>query len=206
MAGVAVRGPERAPARTTGTGRTGRTVLLDRLVRQAGRTPEHPALEGGGRVWNYAQVLRDTERVADWLRAQGVRPGDVVAVHARRVPELALALLAVAHTGAAFSVFDAAHPAGRLREYAEQVHPRAWLDCGAGGLPAGVPQAPLLDLLRPFDGPGVPASGLVSARRAARSPPPMWPSPRAPPDGPGPWSADGNRSSTSSTGTPASSG
>ncbi|QMU77966.1 amino acid adenylation domain-containing protein [Streptacidiphilus sp. PB12-B1b] len=143
MAGVAVRGPERAPVRAA---EAGRPVLLDRLARHARRTPEQPALEGAGRVWSYAQVVRESERVADWLRAQGAGPGEVVAVHARRVPELAVALLAVAGTGAAFSVLDAAHPTQRLREYAEQLHPRAWLDCDPQGLPADLAQAPVLDL------------------------------------------------------------
>ena len=88
MAGVAVRGSERAPMRTAVAGRP---AVLDRLAQHARRTPEQLALEGAGRGWTYAELVRDSERVADWLRDRGVGAGDVVAVHARRVPELAVA-------------------------------------------------------------------------------------------------------------------
>ncbi|NUU25980.1 MAG: AMP-binding protein [Streptomycetaceae bacterium] len=67
--------------------------------------PDHPALvwepgDGAVRTWTYADLWRDTRRVAAGLAARGVRREDKVLVHADNCPEMVLAWLACATLGA----------------------------------------------------------------------------------------------------------
>lgn len=67
--------------------------------------PEHPALvwepaEGSVRSWTYAELLRDTRRVAAGLAGRGIGRGDKVLVHSENCPEMVLAWLACATVGA----------------------------------------------------------------------------------------------------------
>nr|WSW67736.1 amino acid adenylation domain-containing protein [Streptomyces sp. NBC_00995] len=132
MAGVVIRDPERS-----GPG------PVERLSGQARRTPDRVAVAGAGVSWSYREFDRSTDRLAGRLRALGVSGGDTVAVYARRTPHLALALLGIAKSGAAFTVLDAAHPRERLRRYATLARPAAWIALGPEGVPddlaAGVP-------------------------------------------------------------------
>jgi acetyl-CoA synthetase len=52
----------------------------------------------------YADLLRETSRAANALRALGVGKGDVVTIYMGMLPELAIAMLACARIGAAHSV------------------------------------------------------------------------------------------------------
>jgi acetyl-CoA synthetase len=52
----------------------------------------------------YQQVLTETCRVANWLRGQGVRKGDVVTIYLPMICELPIAMLACARIGAVHSV------------------------------------------------------------------------------------------------------
>ncbi|MFG3289587.1 amino acid adenylation domain-containing protein [Streptomyces sp. NPDC048179] len=108
--------------------------LAERLARHAAATPDAPALIAGDRVWSYADVERTTGRLARLLHERGVRPGDVVALHASRHPAVVLGVLAAVKAGAVFAVLDADHPEDALRVRAEALAPRAWIGC-APGLP-----------------------------------------------------------------------
>ena len=48
---------------------------------------------GDSAVWTYAQALREVCRMAGWLRALGVQPGDAVAVYMPMVPQLPMAMV-----------------------------------------------------------------------------------------------------------------
>ncbi|WKX69506.1 non-ribosomal peptide synthetase [Streptomyces sp. XD-27] len=132
MSGVAIR--DLGPSEPVGA----RTGLLRRLAEHAARTPDGIAVSGARARWSYREFERETARLADRLRHAGIGAGDTVAIHARRTPALALALVAVARSGAAFVVCDAAHPAGRLRLQAEQAAVRAWIACDPRGIPDGL--------------------------------------------------------------------
>ncbi|MFJ3798352.1 amino acid adenylation domain-containing protein [Streptomyces sp. NPDC090088] len=108
--------------------------LAERLARHAAATPDAPALIAGDRVWSYAEVERTSGRLARLLHERGVRPGDVVALHASRHPAVVLGVLAAVKAGAVFAVLDADHPEDALRVRAEALAPRAWIGC-APGLP-----------------------------------------------------------------------
>src|SRR5919108_1150327 len=56
--------------------------------------------EGEERDVTYAELLRDTKRLANVLKDHGIEPGDVVGVYLPMIPEVAVAMLACARIGA----------------------------------------------------------------------------------------------------------
>ncbi len=60
--------------------------------------------EGEEREVTYADLLRDTKRLANVLRERGVGPGDVVGIYLPMIPEVAVAMLACARIGAPHNV------------------------------------------------------------------------------------------------------
>jgi acetyl-CoA synthetase len=75
---------------------------------------------GDTRTVTYADLLDETCRLANALRALGVRKGDRVAIYMPMIPELPVAMLACARIGAAHSVvfggFSADALAGRIED------------------------------------------------------------------------------------------
>ncbi|WP_415947317.1 amino acid adenylation domain-containing protein, partial [Streptomyces sp. KLOTTS4A1] len=136
--------------------------LLRRLARHAATDPESIAVLSAEARWTYREFDRRTGELRAELARLAIGAGDVVAVHARRTPELALALVAVARSGAAFMVCDAAHPVDRLRLQAEAAAPAAWLSCDPAGIPAGLAEGlPVIDIA---DGTGATgAAGTIGA-------------------------------------------
>ncbi|WIA34698.1 hypothetical protein OEZ86_013011 [Tetradesmus obliquus] len=59
---------------------------------------------GHERTMTYQQVLTETCRLANWLRGQGVRKGDVVTIYLPMICELPIAMLACARIGAVHSI------------------------------------------------------------------------------------------------------
>ncbi|AJE80497.1 amino acid adenylation domain-containing protein [Streptomyces albus] len=85
------------------------------LVRaQAARTPDALAVESAGTRLTYRELTQRTQALAAELRTRGVRRGDIVAVCDERSPELAVSLLAVLETGAAYLPLDPELPRARL--------------------------------------------------------------------------------------------
>jgi acetyl-CoA synthetase len=80
---------------------------LDRHV-EAGRgdrTAFHWRGEDGEeRDVSYADLLRDTKRLANVLKERGIEPGDVVGIYLPMIPEVAVAMLACARIGAPHNV------------------------------------------------------------------------------------------------------
>ncbi|MGH2955088.1 MAG: acetate--CoA ligase [Solirubrobacterales bacterium] len=60
--------------------------------------------EGEERDVSYADLLRDTQRLANVLRDRGIGPGDVVGIYLPMIPEVAVAMLACARIGAPHNV------------------------------------------------------------------------------------------------------
>ena len=74
-------------------------LWLDRIARTQG---DRPALfRGGEQVADYAQFHRAACGLAGALRAQGIRPGDRVALFMKNCPEFLIALYGIWVTGAA---------------------------------------------------------------------------------------------------------
>jgi acetyl-CoA synthetase len=60
--------------------------------------------EGEEREVTYADLLRDTKRLANALKDRGIKPGDVVGIYLPMIPEVAVAMLACARIGAPHNV------------------------------------------------------------------------------------------------------
>jgi amino acid adenylation domain-containing protein len=90
----------------------------------AERTPDAVAVAG---AWTYAELADLASRLAGRLREAGVGRGDVVAIAARRRPELVLALLGTLWAGAAFTILDPAYPAARIEEQTRLARRKRWL-------------------------------------------------------------------------------
>jgi len=74
---------------------------IDSLVAaHAAATPNRPALSFEGATLDYAALDRAVGAMAGWLAAQGISPGERVALYARNHPESFVTLLAVSRLGA----------------------------------------------------------------------------------------------------------
>ncbi|WP_410664996.1 amino acid adenylation domain-containing protein [Amycolatopsis sp. lyj-84] len=106
------------------------------------------ALQDAGSRLSYDDVHDRSGRLAARLLAEGVRPGDLVAVALPRGVDLVVTLLAVLEAGAAYLPLDPDFPAERVEFMLADAAPAlvvdpAWL---AGGLPADpvpLPEPPL---------------------------------------------------------------
>jgi amino acid adenylation domain-containing protein len=97
------------------------------VAQQAARTPDAVALVAGERRLTYAALQARAAALAARLRAVGVAPGDVVAVHAERSIEMIVGYLAVLQTGAAYLPLDPTHPRARLAAMLEDAGARVML-------------------------------------------------------------------------------
>jgi amino acid adenylation domain-containing protein len=108
-------------------------ALVSRLAQ---RQPQAAALVDDRQSWSYGELDRASSRLAHFLIAGGIAPGDAVAIYAHRDASLAAALLGVLKAGGVFLILDPAYPARRLAEYWRIARPRALLHMeGAGPLP-----------------------------------------------------------------------
>jgi len=87
--------------------------------------PEHPALvwepaDGERRAWTWAELLRDTERLAAGLVARGIGRGDKVLVHSENCPEMVLVWLACATAGAVAVTTNTRATPSEIAYFAEQ--------------------------------------------------------------------------------------
>ncbi len=91
-------------------------TFIERFEHQAALRPEACALVWNGGTLSYAELNRRAAALAPVLRATGAAPERVVALAVPRSPELVVALLAVAKSGAAFLPLDLDAPEARLRD------------------------------------------------------------------------------------------
>ncbi|MFF7990474.1 amino acid adenylation domain-containing protein [Kitasatospora xanthocidica] len=95
---------------------------------QARRTPDAEAVVYGARRVSYAELDALSGGLAATLAAEGIGPGDVVAVALPRGVDLVVALLAVLRTGAAYLPLDPEYPPERVRAMTEDARPALTLD------------------------------------------------------------------------------
>ncbi|MEV5892557.1 amino acid adenylation domain-containing protein [Nonomuraea fuscirosea] len=88
--------------------------LLPWLARAAGDHRDRPAVSAAGQVLTYGELHGRAEALAACLRAEGVRPGAVVAVVATRTVIPYPAILAVLKAGAAYVPLNPDDPIDRL--------------------------------------------------------------------------------------------
>lgn len=104
-----------------------------RFMQQAQDFPDRVALVDRYTTWTYHQLDARSSQLAHYLHAQGVRPGDVVAVYGHRSLPLVWALLSILKAGCAFTVLDPDYPPTRLVEQLELAKPTGWIHLETAG-------------------------------------------------------------------------
>ena len=104
-------------------------VLPEIFAASAQAHAEKPAFIGPCGTFTYAQVERRAGAIGAALAARGIGPGDVVGLWMARGPELLIAQIGIAMSGAAWLPFDADAPIERIGE--------CLADCGAKALLTG---------------------------------------------------------------------
>jgi len=100
------------------------------------------------RTWSYGKLNRRANQLAHELVARGIRPGDRVALHLNRSPEMIASLLGVLKCGATYVPLDLGWPLERCRFVLEQVQARQLLMSGSEGLEDSEWPVPVFDLDR----------------------------------------------------------
>ncbi|MFE9675363.1 amino acid adenylation domain-containing protein [Streptomyces sp. NPDC006259] len=109
--------------------------VAEAFAARARREPDRIALREPARSWTYGLLAERSHRLAHRLIADGVAPGEVVALHGPRGAELVCAMIATLSAGAAFLVLDTAEPAARLAEQVRLAAPRGWITAGGAQAP-----------------------------------------------------------------------
>ncbi|SMD25144.1 non-ribosomal peptide synthetase [Kibdelosporangium aridum] len=91
-----------------------RSSVLELFRRQADASPDAVAVMDSGRTLSYADLDRESDRLAGHLAGMGVRRGDRVGVVMERGTDLFVALLAVWKAGAAQVPVNVDYPAERI--------------------------------------------------------------------------------------------
>ncbi|HWV16359.1 MAG TPA: amino acid adenylation domain-containing protein [Cellvibrio sp.] len=99
-------------------------TLRSALAEQAARTPNALALVDQRHHLTYAEVRQQVCGLARQLIAEGVKPGDIVAVALPRSVQLSLALMAIIEAGAAYLPLDLGYPDERLLYMLGDAKPR----------------------------------------------------------------------------------
>jgi amino acid adenylation domain-containing protein len=86
--------------------------------------PEAPAVMFGDRRLTYAELNRQANQLARFLRSQGVGPDRLVGICVTRSLELVVGLLGILKAGGAYVPLDPSYPAERLRHMLEDAAPQ----------------------------------------------------------------------------------
>ncbi|MBZ4033583.1 amino acid adenylation domain-containing protein [Flavobacterium sp. 17A] len=89
-------------------------TLTELLRKQSEITPTKIAVEYHDIKTTYTELHEKVNQMAHYLKAQGVQPGDFIAVSFPRSPELLYSLLAIMQCGAAYLPLDPEYPKERL--------------------------------------------------------------------------------------------
>ncbi len=84
------------------------------------RQPEHPCLEYGEDCLTYGEVNERANRLAHYLKKQGIGPETSIGIFQERSPEMIISLLAVLKAGAAYVPISTAFPEERVAYIAGQ--------------------------------------------------------------------------------------
>jgi amino acid adenylation domain-containing protein len=105
--------------------------IFDRFLVQSRERPQATALACAGDSWTYARLENVSRGLAQALLARPASE-EVVALYARRSPQLVAAMLACLRAGLPFAVLDSAYPAERLEQLIEVSRPGRLVLCGNG--------------------------------------------------------------------------
>ena len=89
--------------------------LATLFQQQSGRTPEAVAIQWQEQTLSYAELNSKANRLARFLRQQGVERGDLVGICMQRNANMIVSTLAALKAGAAYLPLDPDYPSQRLR-------------------------------------------------------------------------------------------
>lgn len=140
--------------------RSDRLTVADAIALWAEKTPTAPALAGADATLSYGELDSAVKRLSAWLVAQGVGPGDVIALDMTRSVQMVVALLAVWRAGGAYLPLDPQWPGARRRRLLQEAAPRLVLSDDPGPLGAeGIPVHDLPAVSASLDSLPVPPAG-----------------------------------------------
>src|SRR6185437_10094139 len=116
---------------------------------QARRAPDALAVVHDDTELTYRQLNERSNRLAHYLRQQGVGPDQVVAICVARNPEMVVGLLAILKAGGAYVPLDpTGYPRQRLRYVLSDSRPVVLLidEAGRSALSGELPLVPVIDL------------------------------------------------------------
>ncbi|MCG0284479.1 non-ribosomal peptide synthetase [Streptomyces sp. PSAA01] len=102
--------------------------LVEAVARQVRATPDALAVIAEEESLTYRELDSRSNRLAHWLIGRGVGPESLVAVCLPRTADLAVALLAVLKSGAAYVPVDPDHPRSRIDHILADARPALVLD------------------------------------------------------------------------------
>jgi amino acid adenylation domain-containing protein len=141
------------------------TRLDHAFSRQAQSTPDHPAIEGPGETFTYAQLDALGHQFAHSFLAAGIAPGDRIGIHLPRSGRGVAAMLGALRVGAVYVPLDPGSPASRMQLIARDCDLRGVVIAPrllASWLAAGVHE-PVQDFFLSSDGPLPSMPGSVRA-------------------------------------------
>lgn len=105
---------------------------------QAARIPDEPAIIEEGRQFTYKELNQAANRLAHYLRKQGVEREQAVGILAERTAEMVIGILAIIKAGGAYVPIDPDHPQDRIQYLLEDSGARLVLTSAglSGRLPA----------------------------------------------------------------------
>ncbi|MFJ4920290.1 amino acid adenylation domain-containing protein [Streptomyces sp. NPDC088725] len=115
--------------------------LIERFEEQVRERPDEPALVCDGERLDYASLDRRANRLAHALMSRGVRPDQVVGLHARRSAGLVVGVLGILKAGAAYLPLDPTLPQERLAGMVEDAAPALVLSDADAPQTGWLPQA-----------------------------------------------------------------
>ena len=102
----------------------GELCLHELFEEQARKTPEETAVADERGELTYGELDRTADRLAAYLRGEGVEPDEVVGVYLERRLEFVVACLAALKAGGAFLPLELAYPPSLLGEVLDDSEPR----------------------------------------------------------------------------------
>jgi non-ribosomal peptide synthetase component F len=97
--------------------------LHELFEEQARRTPENLALEDAETSLTYRELDRLADKLAAYLRSEGIGPEEPVGVYMERKAEYVLACLATMKAGGAYLILELAYPPPLLAEVVSDANP-----------------------------------------------------------------------------------
>ncbi len=122
--------------------------LHELFEEQVERTPTATAIQYEDRTLSYAELNARANRLARYLREQGVGPDSRVGICVERSLEMVVGLLGILKAGGAYVPLDPSYPAQRLKYMLSDSTPVLLLtdETGRVALSGEVPSVPVIDL------------------------------------------------------------